>query len=339
MSLSDPNSLESQVRAEIRKAKSSWPGGWQPYDTGALQYFLNTKLAPLGVQILVDNRYGPSICAATEKLFGANSATMQVLRSEIGSACQYPNLTSYLQPIPNFKPTMNAANYVSPSEGGLIVDESTPTPVKQAALKPLSSFCNLPGGVCYSDPSLGDTMRRVYAERCRTYGGPGPVMDRVKGIGGVNCDAPPAGGKITPSVVSQFYNMYGPCGLANIPNCPKPCPLPGGACIKEGYLDVLESAQTACQYGSMPAGQSGPCPPSGVIDPNNAHRFSPCELAKLQICGGGAETFDAPPEEDEEEEEEEEENSTKYMIGGLLGLLAIGGIAYAVTRKKKKGRK
>ena len=61
----------------------------------------------------------------------------------------------------------------------------------------------------------------------------------------------------------------------------------------------------------------------GVTDEDKGH-FSPCDVADLPVCGEGDGWF--------------EENKS-YAIGGILGLLLVGGIGYAIFKNRKKGKR
>lgn len=85
---------------------------------------------------------------------------------------------------------------------------------------------------------------------------------------------------------------------------------------------------------------------SGMLDRGE---FDPCAVkrANLPICAPRpAPTPPAPPVPDppvqtfdEPVLEEEEEESSNYMVGGILAVLVLGGVGYAVMRNRKKGKK
>lgn len=104
----------------------------------------------------------------------------------------------------------------------------------------------------------------------------------------------------------------------------------------EGGEDIQDTAATQCEFDYTPPGTLGPCPMDPLVNHSNMHRYSPCDLAQLPICSPGAAVS---PYAVPEDEEEEDGDRGKYVVGGLLGLLLVGGIAYAVTRKKKKKKK
>lgn len=79
------------------------------------------------------------------------------------------------------------------------------------------------------------------------------------------------------------------------------------------------------------------------------NRWDPCLLAKLSLC----DTPTAPPTQSDvpvitvndtpmdqpEEEEDSEDDNSMFMVGGILGLLVLGGVGYAVFKnRKKKGK-
>lgn len=326
-----------RVQAAVRRARSSGYGGWAQYETEELQRLLNQLLVPRGMSIRVSGVYGPSLCAAIMELFGPDTP----LKQEIGSACYYPG-HDYSQYIIKSQAMPTQQSYVSSAEsGGLITDEPAPVPTTQPA-RSLDSFCDAPQGVCFADPRFGEAFRRSMRLSCASYprdqGGEAYVGAQVKGLG-VVCP-PPITDQITQANAPLFYQTYGPCVLKDIPDCvPKsftPCPLGSGACIDSRYQDILDTAVTQCQYGVTPPYDPTGCPaPNGVVTPTSSHRYSPCELAKLPMCGELSMDIPLGPFTSSSLPPEEEDDNTKYVIGGLLGLLAVGGIAYAVTRKRK----
>lgn len=76
--------------------------------------------------------------------------------------------------------------------------------------------------------------------------------------------------------------------------------------------------------------------------------WDPCMLAKLSLCGPDSppQSFvpelpqtpieDNPPPSDDEGDDGEQ---TMYMVGGILGLLVLGGVGYAVFKNRKKRKK
>lgn len=114
-------------------------------------------------------------------------------------------------------------------------------------------------------------------------------------------------------------------------------------------LQERDTAQTQCQYNVLPYRPPGPCPAGPIITPDNLGMFRPCDIAHLDYCraetfpqmqaawgGGGGGTFSAQAEAEREDDAEvgEEENYTLYYVFGGVAVLAIGGIAFYMTRKR-----
>lgn len=92
-----------------------------------------------------------------------------------------------------------------------------------------------------------------------------------------------------------------------------------------------------------------------MVSMSHYNMWDPCMLAKLPLCGGTPTTTTTfvdtptpvttttPPPEDSDVPEssgEEEDDGGQYVIGGILGLLVLGGIGYAVFKsRKKKGKR
>lgn len=331
-----------EVRAAIRRARGAGYGGWDYHETMNLQRLLNSKMS--GASIAVTGQYGPALCVGVDQIFGGTPQSTQ-LKIEIGSACSIViNPEDYLI-------RTETKNYTSPAEsGGLIVDdEATPTTVSvdtgREVSKPLSDYCNAPPGLCAETQQLANSIRTAASSACDYLLQYEKRPPQIKGLGGVNCQ-PPGTNRISQKNVTFFMQNYSPCQLKNIGVCPPPpktpfkaCRLGSGACVDSRSPDILDTAVTQCQYNVTPRGDDSACPsPNGVVTHANAHRFSPCELAKLSSCGELDMDLVVPfgPQQVTEDDEAEEDNNTKYMVGGLLALLAIGGVAYAATRKKRK---
>lgn len=92
-----------------------------------------------------------------------------------------------------------------------------------------------------------------------------------------------------------------------------------------------------------------------TLTASNADLWDPCRVKDLPICRPmppKEPTYvkeDTPvyvpqveePEPELEPEPEPEEEDTSYMVGGILAVLVLGGVGYAVfrNRKKKKGKR
>lgn len=89
---------------------------------------------------------------------------------------------------------------------------------------------------------------------------------------------------------------------------------------------VKEEAVSKCQNGGrFSINKNCDVAPgaTSVTDEDKGH-FAPCDVASLPVCGEEGDWF--------------EENKS-YAIGGILGLLLLGGLGYAVFRNRKKGRR
>lgn len=81
---------------------------------------------------------------------------------------------------------------------------------------------------------------------------------------------------------------------------------------------------------------------------NHANMWDPCMLAKLKVCSPPP-SNDTPttipppvvnnPPFDDDGGGEEEDDSGQFLVGGILGLLVLGGIGYAVFKNRKKFKK
>jgi hypothetical protein len=76
--------------------------------------------------------------------------------------------------------------------------------------------------------------------------------------------------------------------------------------------------------------------------------WDPCMLSQLPLCGGGTPnppgtdvptTVDTPSDTPETTDEDDESDSGQFMVGGILGLLVLGGIGYAIFKNRKKKKK
>jgi hypothetical protein len=101
-------------------------------------------------------------------------------------------------------------------------------------------------------------------------------------------------------------------------------------------FDSRDSARTLCQYGKIPTYIPGSCPPGHVIAEDDVSRFRPCDIAHFNICQAAADLSYGPQtaQQAAEEERGKEDNTMLYVMGGAA-ILAVGGIAYFMSKKKR----
>lgn len=117
------------------------------------------------------------------------------------------------------------------------------------------------------------------------------------------------------------------------------CPVAGQMCFKSKAEQ--DTARNFCDSGHQPARLPGTCP-NLVIGPDDVYRLNPCDIASFDLC---------TPEEDpsgqmammvereladrghQYDYDAEGSDRTMWYVGGAVALLAIGGIAYFMTRK------
>lgn len=127
----------------------------------------------------------------------------------------------------------------------------------------------------------------------------------------------------------HFLGRQQPKGLGQVPtftslycsNVKRTCVIPS----------VKAEAIERCQQGSKwSANKSCDLTFDDTISDLDKGHFSPCTVAnEIPVCG-----------EEGGDEDGLFDEQTTYVVGGILGLIVVGGIAYAVMRKKKKkGRK
>lgn len=99
---------------------------------------------------------------------------------------------------------------------------------------------------------------------------------------------------------------------------------------------VKSEARTRCQQGTRwSSNRDCNVPNSSEITDQDKGHFAPCTVAnQIPVCGGEDEGGD-----DDDGGGSFEEHKTMYIVGGILGVIVIGGVTYAVLRKKKKGKR
>lgn len=142
---------------------------------------------------------------------------------------------------------------------------------------------------------------------------------------------------------------------------------PPGACIDPGFVQSVRNyANEMCPKPRVPqakgvrGGMRGLFGGLGkicsiyssdmTITTRNAGRWDPCVLKTLPVCRKQPPPPAKPPTyvvEDPpviitstpEEPEEEEDDNASYMVGGILAVLVLGGVGYAVFKNRKKGKR
>lgn len=320
-----PQTPEQIIREKIAAAKAG-PVFWAEYPTRELKRALNELLAAKSLRIEEDGQRSPSICSAIDAIFGEGSGEATRLKYELESLCkQNVNYASYLIPEPPRFVLIDGKTVLqTPSTA---TEPPVAVPVTIAPRTSLSQFCDKPAGVCFEDPTFGDMVRKAMVAGCANY----PISG-VRGLGRV-CSPPPYG-TITSKNYQYFFTNYGPCVLKDIPNCSEafvPCPLDPGGCIEP---EVKPVAEGWCKLGVTPAGSRAPCPnPKSPVSRLSVARYLPCEAAALPACAmKAAEEWTFFSTEDAEDTEEASGIPVFVWVG--LGLLAAGGVAYAVMRRK-----
>lgn len=117
-----------------------------------------------------------------------------------------------------------------------------------------------------------------------------------------------------------------------------PCPNVPGMCLAPESAELVrkrareECPNTTPAVRGWGVGAAAiQCNQYPVIGGANWNWFNPCWVKSLPSCPStpGVEILTTP------EEPEEDENSA-YIVGGILALLALGGVGYAVLKKRKK---
>ena len=120
-------------------------------------------------------------------------------------------------------------------------------------------------------------------------------------------------------------------------------------------FQTMDDAETMCQYGHVPPPRPDqPCPSSHIITPDNVRKFLPCSISPdgndIDICQTRAEWdvtvtpeeerqqyrqqhVDVPPPAEGEELPENGDDKNNMMLYGIIGIVAVGGIAFFMARK------
>lgn len=120
---------------------------------------------------------------------------------------------------------------------------------------------------------------------------------------------------------------------------------------KQDCWDREQRSQTRGLFGSL--GRTCTLYDSDArVGMSQYNLWDPCMLARLPLCGAPTPppstdipttvTTTTPPQpETPDIVEDDDSDSGQFMVGGILGLLVLGGIGYAVfkNRKKKKGKR
>lgn len=116
---------------------------------------------------------------------------------------------------------------------------------------------------------------------------------------------------------------------------------------KQDCWDREQRSQTRGLFGSL--GKTCTLYTSDAkVGMNHYNMWDPCMLANLPVCGTPTDTpsttttvtttpsSETPPEV---VVEDDDSDSGQFMVGGILGLLVLGGIGYAVFKNRKKNKK
>ncbi len=115
---------------------------------------------------------------------------------------------------------------------------------------------------------------------------------------------------------------------------------------KQDCSDREQRSQTRGLFGSL--GKTCTLYASDAqVGMNHYNMWDPCMLARLPVCGAPTAppstttTVTTPPQQTPPDvvEEEDDSDSGQFMVGGILGLLVLGGIGYAVFKNRKKKSK
>lgn len=124
------------------------------------------------------------------------------------------------------------------------------------------------------------------------------------------------------------------------------CPSANAGCFSSAQ--ERDTVRTQCQAGYLPTPMPGGCPPDGVVRADDTTRFRPCEIAHLELCGAeqdpsgqiammtAQQAFGpSAAEEAGSEGDKSKDNTMIYVLGGV-GILAVGGISYFLSKKKRR---